>query len=107
MTGRDTCFVIMPFGRKKDIDGAEIDFDAIYDYVIKPAVALRPDLDCLRCGDIDAPGWIHGRMLRNIYEARVALVDTSTLNANVFYELGVRHALRKSVTVLLRSKGTS
>jgi O-acetyl-ADP-ribose deacetylase (regulator of RNase III) len=46
-------------------------------------------------------------MVRHIYEDRVAIVDTSTLNANVFYELGVRHALRRSITVLIHRKGTT
>jgi O-acetyl-ADP-ribose deacetylase (regulator of RNase III) len=45
-------------------------------------------------------------MLEDIFSARAAIVDTSTLNPNVFYELGVRHALRRSVTVLIRKKGT-
>jgi len=30
-----------------------------------------------------------------------AFVDITTLNANVFYELGARHALKDSVTVLI------
>ena len=34
------------------------------------------------------------------------MVDITTLNPNVFYELGVRHALRASVTVLIRKKNT-
>jgi hypothetical protein len=37
----------------------------------------------------------------------VAIVDTSTLNANVFFELGVRHALKKSLAVLIRGEGTT
>jgi O-acetyl-ADP-ribose deacetylase (regulator of RNase III) len=36
----------------------------------------------------------------------VAVVDTSTLNANVFYELGVRHTVKKAVTVLIHRQGT-
>ena len=46
-------------------------------------------------------------MLSTILEDRVAVVDTSTLNANVFYELGVRHALRRSTTVLIQRKGST
>ncbi|MGI9180719.1 MAG: hypothetical protein ACR2H9_09495 [Longimicrobiaceae bacterium] len=107
MSKNDICFVIMPYGVKKDVDGQEIDFNEIYDFVIKEAVELVDGIQCLRCDDIDKPGWIHERMLTNIFEARVAVVDTSTLNANVFYELGVRHALRKGVTVLIRRKGTT
>jgi len=101
------CFVIMPYGKKKDIDGKETDFDKVYKALIRPAVSAIPGLQCERCDDIELPGWIHERMLRHIFEDRVAIVDTSTLNANVFYELGVRHALRKSVTVLIHKKGTS
>src|SRR5262249_24152543 len=39
--------------------------------------------------------------------ADVAVVDITTRNPNVFYELGVRHVLRDRVTLLLRRKGTS
>ena len=101
------CFVIMPYGKKEDVDGEVIDFDEIYQYIIKEAVDKLPGLTCQRCDDIDAPGWIHERMLRHIYEDPIAIVDTSTLNANVFYELGVRHALRSSATVLIHKAGTT
>ena len=101
------CFVIMPYGKKKDIDGEEIDFDRLYGSMIVPAVESVGDLNCHRCDDFEQPGWIHERMLRHIFNDRVAVVDTSTLNANVFYELGVRQALRKSVTVLIHREGTT
>lgn len=107
MSADDVCFVIMPFGSKEDADGNVIDFNAVYKYVIQRAVALVPGLTCLRSDDIDKPGSIHSRMIRSIYDSRVAIVDTSTLNANVFYELGVRHTLRKAVTVLIRREGTT
>jgi O-acetyl-ADP-ribose deacetylase (regulator of RNase III) len=97
----------MPYGPKKDIDGKLVDFDKVYDSMIKEAVKLVDGLDCQRCDDIEQPGWIHERMIRHILEDRVAIVDTSTLNANVFYELGVRHALRRAVTVLIHRKGTT
>ena len=32
------CFVIMPFGKKKDADGNEIDFDEVYHQLINPAI---------------------------------------------------------------------
>jgi O-acetyl-ADP-ribose deacetylase (regulator of RNase III) len=103
---RQTCFVIMPYGTRPDLDGKEVNFDRVYEQMIKPAVT-EADLDCVRCDDIAQPGWIHERMLRHILQDRVAIVDTSTLNANVFYELGVRHALCRSVTVLIHRKGTT
>jgi O-acetyl-ADP-ribose deacetylase (regulator of RNase III) len=107
------CFVIMPFGEKVDADGKTINFDEIYEKIIRPAITgdpmLRvngPQLDCIRCDKIAQAGWVHRLMISQIYEADVAVVDLSTLNPNVFYELGVRHALRRTVTVLLCRKGT-
>ena len=106
MSGRDRCFVIMPYGLKADLSGKSTNFDTVYQRIITEAVRRVPGLDCVRCDDDRKPGWIAGRMLEEIFSARAAIVDTSTLNPNVFYELGVRHALRRSVTVLIRKKGT-
>jgi O-acetyl-ADP-ribose deacetylase (regulator of RNase III) len=107
------CFVIMPFGEKTDADGKTINFDEIYDKVIQVAItgepmrkAGGPQLECIRCDKIAQAGWVHRLMISQIYDAEVAIVDLSTLNPNVFYELGVRHALRRTVTVLLCRKGT-
>lgn len=97
----------MPYGKKKGVGGRRIiDFDKVYEDMIVPAVDGFLDLHCVRCDRIDEPGSIHKRMMTQIFEARVSIVDTSTLNANVFYELGVRHALKRSVTVLIQEDGT-
>jgi O-acetyl-ADP-ribose deacetylase (regulator of RNase III) len=99
------CFVIMPFGEKKDLDGKPINFDKIYTDFIKDAVA-ELGIECVRCDEIAETGWIHSKMFRHIFEADVAIVDITSLNPNVFYELGIRHALNKHVTVLIRKAGT-
>ena len=101
-----TCFVIMPFGEKKDIDGKIVDFDKIYEHLIKPSVTSL-DIACTRCDEIAVSGWINSDMFQHIYESDVAVIDITSLNANVFYEMGVRHALVDSVTVLLRRKDTT
>ncbi|HYO46490.1 MAG TPA: macro domain-containing protein [Gemmatimonadota bacterium] len=105
MSTDKTCFVIMPFNKKRD--GAEvIDFDEeVYRTIIEPSVETL-GIKCLRCDQIEEAGSIHRDMFRHILEDEVAVVDTTTLNANVFYELGVRHSLHSSVTVLIRRKGT-
>ena len=39
MTASPICFVIMPFGTKKDPSGGpDIDFDAVYEQAIRPAI---------------------------------------------------------------------
>jgi O-acetyl-ADP-ribose deacetylase (regulator of RNase III) len=100
-----TCFVIMPFGEKTDVQGDRVNFDGIYDEFIVPTIEAA-GLTCERCDRIDEAGNIHRRMFQLIWTADVALVDLSLLNPNVFYELGIRHALRRSSTILVRRKGT-
>ena len=93
------CFVIMPFGVKK-----EIDFNHIYHELIKPAVE-ELGVECERCDEIVDSGSIHKKMFRGIFDADVSVVDiTLEDNLNVFYELGIRHALHKNVTVVIGKK---
>jgi O-acetyl-ADP-ribose deacetylase (regulator of RNase III) len=99
------CFVIMPFGQKEDLNGKTIDFDKIYVDFIKDTISDL-GLTCVRCDEIGEAGSIHAKMFEHIYEADIAIVDTTALNANVFYELGIRHALNKCVTILMRQPGT-
>ena len=41
MTSTRRAFVIMPFGEKKAPDGTAIDFDAVYEELVAPAVTAR------------------------------------------------------------------
>jgi hypothetical protein len=107
------CFVIMPFHEKPDPARKDtVDFDRVYKGIIKPAIeSLRKsrglNIECLRCDEVERAGLIHERMVAHIADADVAVVDITTANPNVYYELGVRHALRDRVTVLVRRKGTN
>jgi len=100
------CFVIMPFGKKNDIDGTEVDFDYVYHELIEKAVEGL-GVDCERCDEMINTGSIHKVMFRGIFDADVAVVDITSLNPNVFYELGVRHALHKYVTLVIRRNSTA
>lgn len=100
------CFVIMPFGQKTDIDGCEVDFDYVYRELIYKAVQ-ELGVSCERCDEIIDTGAIHKKMFRGIFDADVSVVDITSLNPNVFYELGVRHALHKHVTLVIRRNSTT
>ena len=94
------CFVLMPFGKKPGAGGAVIDFDAVYHDLIKPAVEAA-DLMPLRADEEQAGGIIHKPMFERLILCDYAVADLTTANANVFYELGVRHAVKPATTVLL------
>jgi tetratricopeptide (TPR) repeat protein len=99
------CFVVMPFGEKTSTDGAKVDFDDVYDKFIRQIVEDE-QLTCVRCDQVDEAGAIHQKMFKLLWDAEVALIDISSLNPNVFYEMGVRHALRRDSTIIIRSRGT-
>jgi hypothetical protein len=98
-------FVIRPFGRKKDSAGREIDFELVHGTLIGPALEAN-ELSGETTGEIVDSGNIREDMFRLLLEADVVICDITVHNANVFYELGIRHALRKKVTVLIKGAPT-
>ena len=103
---RPLCFVLMPFGKKPDASGVVVDFDAVYQDLIVPAIAMA-DMDPLRADEEIAGGIIHKPLFERLIFCEYAVADLTTANASVFYELGVRHAVRPWSTILLFSKGGS
>ena len=87
-------FVIMPFGKKKGGDGSLYDFNAIYTQLIKPTLELA-GFEPFRADEETTSGDILTDMFQELLLADLCLVDMSIDNANVFYELGIRHAFRK------------
>lgn len=92
------CFVLMPFGKKKDENAKEIDFDKIYEEFIKPSI-IEADLEPIRADEEIVGGIIHKPMYERLMLCEYAIADLSTANANVFYELGIRHAIRPHSTI--------
>lgn len=94
-------FVIRGFGVKKDSAGQTIDFELVQRTLITPALQ-RCDLTGGTTAQVVDAGNIRADMFALILEADVVICDITVHNANVFYELGVRHALRKKHTVLIK-----
>lgn len=91
-------FVAMPYGTKQGID-----FNEIYSDYIRQALeqvgfeVFRADEE-LRSGDIRVD------MFQELLLADLVVVDLSIDNPNVWYELGVRHALRPRGVVQVQSQ---
>ena len=101
---KSLCFVLMPFGKKPDTMGAIVDFDEVYQQIIKPAIE-NAGLECLRADEEMTGGIIHKPMFERLILCEYAVADLTTANANVFYELGLRHAVRPWSTVLTFADG--
>jgi tetratricopeptide (TPR) repeat protein len=101
---RQICFMVMPFGKKstglKPGDGpTEVDFDTLWENALAP---LLEELGYAPIrADADAGSLIIGAMLERLVYADLILADISIPNANVYYEIGVRHAARQRGCVLI------
>jgi hypothetical protein len=91
-------FIVRPFGNKNGID-----FDKIEAELIRPAME-QADLSGGTTGEFLQQGNIRTEMFEQLLIADLVIADISIHNANVFYELGIRHALRDKRTFLIKSK---
>jgi len=98
-------FIVRPFGKKRvaitEGQSVEVDFDAIDQGLIKPALAAN-GLEGETTEVIAAAGNIRVDMFEMLITYDLVIADISIDNANVFYELGIRHGLRPKGTILLR-----
>jgi tetratricopeptide (TPR) repeat protein len=98
------CFVLMPFGSKPTAAGSLLNFDSVYQDVIAPAIR-DAELEPIRADEEITGGIIHKPMFERLILCEYAVADLTTANANVFYELGLRHAVRPATTVLIFAQG--
>lgn len=101
-------FVIMPFGTKvvPHAPDAALDFDRVYRELIYPA-AEHAGWEALRIDEAPQVGSINDHYLAELFKADLVLADISIPNGNVYYELGIRHAIASGGTVLIALKETS
>jgi MAP3K TRAFs-binding domain len=99
------CFMIMPYGRRltqvepSSNSPGEIDFNALWDKAFAPTIKSL-GYDPVRA-DQDTGALIITQMLERIYFADLVLADMTIPNGNVYYEVGVRHAAKKTGCALL------
>jgi len=91
-------FVAMPYHTKEGID-----FDRVYNELIKPALEDE-GFEVFRADEEVRAGEIRTDMFQELLLADLVIADLSIDNPNVWYELGVRHALRARGIVQIKSK---
>lgn len=92
----DQCFVMMPFASPHG---------QYYEQVFKPAIE-KAGLKPVRADtEIFGTGKIIDQIWGGIRSAKVLLAELTTRNPNVFYELGLAHALEKPVVLVSSNEG--
>jgi hypothetical protein len=95
----DICFVIAPIGD----DESEIRkrSDQILKHVIGPACDAA-GYKAIRADQISEPGIITTQIIQHIIEDAMVVADLTGRNPNVFYELAIRHSLRKPYVQIIQ-----
>lgn len=95
----DQCFVLMPFGVKEEpATGRKIDFEAVYAEAICPAI-VKAEMKPFRGDQELDSGIIHEQVFARLLLSPFAVADLTARNANVYYEFGVRHAVKPRTTI--------
>jgi len=110
MAARPHAFVAMPFGTKpgpRDPEGKDpgpdlrsIDFNRVYHDYIRPALE-QAGFEPFRADEETRAGHIITDMFQELLMADLVVADLTIENPNVWYELGVRHALRARGVVIV------
>lgn len=91
VSASDSCFVMMPFANP---------LGDYYSKIYEPAIE-KAGLHPVRAdNDIFGTGKIIDQIWSGITSARVLIAELTSRNPNVFYELGLAHALRKPVVLV-------
>ena len=93
------CFVIAPIGDEtSDIRRRS---DQVLRHIINPA-AEKCGYETVRADKIDRPGIITSQVIHHVVEDDLVVADLTDCNPNVFYELAIRHALRKPLVQIIQ-----
>ena len=94
-----SCFFIAPIGEPGTV--VREDSDQVLKYIVRPAAA-RLGFNAFRADEIAEPGIITSQVIERIVESPLVIADLTGHNPNVFYELAIRHAIRKPFVQMIR-----
>lgn len=98
-----SCFVIAPIGEPDSETRKRSDL--VLKYVIRPAVSAC-GYQAVRADEIDKPGLITSQVIQRVVNDPLVVADLTDMNPNVFYELAVRHAIRRPLVQLIKKGET-
>ena len=101
MPNNKICFVIAPIGE----DGSDVRkrSNQVLEHIIKPAADTSGYGEVVRADTISAPGLITSQVIQHILDDPMVIADLTGRNPNVYYELAIRHAVRKPVVQIIQA----
>ncbi len=93
------CFLVGPIGE----DGSENRIHADWVAHIVERALDSHQIEIIRADRIPSPGQITAQIIDHVMNAELVVADLTFLNANAFYELGIRHAVQKPTIHVFRN----
>lgn len=91
---KKVCFVLMPF---------EENLKEVYWKAIKPA-CIEAGFEPLRVDELKGPFNINRKIIEHIFLSAAIVADLTEWNPNVFYEMGVAHAIDNKTIMIIQKK---
>jgi nucleoside 2-deoxyribosyltransferase len=88
------CFVLMPFNDK---------LREVYDKAIKPA-CVKAGFESRRVDELKGTFNINRKIIEHIFSSDAIVADLTGWNPNVFYEMGVAHAIDNKTIMIIQEK---
>lgn len=104
-----TCFVVMAIGDQthNDVKVTASELRDKYTGLIKESIeSISDEIEVTRADEVSSTGSISSDIFKRLIQSNYVVVDLTYPNPNVFYELGLRHAIRNK-TILIKEKGSN
>lgn len=97
------CFVVCPIGEEGG--STRLHADWLFEGIIVPTFDrnFADEYEVIRSDKIDTPGMIDAQIINLLVDVELVIADMSELNANAFYELGIRHMAQKPVIHMFKT----
>jgi hypothetical protein len=96
----EICFYVTPIGH--DGSNERKHSDLFFNFIVEPALDSF-GLKVVRADQIAEPGMIPRQIFDYLAKSRLVIADLSYHNPNVFYELAVRHVLKRPAVQICRA----
>jgi len=99
MSDKKNCFIICPIGEQASETRKRA--DQVLRHIITPAIEACGYMP-VRADKISEPGLITSQVIQHIVDDHLVVADLTGMNPNVFYELAIRHAIRKPLVQIIQ-----
>ena len=101
---KKSCFFISPIGNKGSIERKRS--DTVLKHIINPVLKDSNFRNATRADELSEPGLITSQIISRIVKNSLVIADLTDHNPNVYYELAIRHVIKKPYIQIIQHDQT-